>query len=190
MDLQMVLIAAGIALLVLLTLCLSMVCKKHNKARENQRQAARRVREEALDRALSNSIGAVPAAGRGKIRRPFRVDYSQGEKNAKKQNEDVRMYQLTEITELSERRYMFRRSEQLYIGRQFGSICILPGPGASEQAYCRLFDYQNEIFVRSMGNERILLTRRGKQAVVDNNGLKLHTGDMLSIGDTIYKIDL
>ena len=162
--------------------------KKNKRTKEQEHQAQRRMREEALDRALANPMGKMGAAEQfEKQRRPFKVEYSPGERQTAEKS-DGRMFEISEITELSKRKYMFRCSELVSIGNQFGTILILPGTAEPDQIYCQLFYFQGANYVRSTGKKAVSLRRKGKSAVVNQNGIKLQSEDVVCVGTTMFQI--
>lgn len=163
---------------------------KQKKVKEEKQQAVRRMREEALDRVLANPLEEKKAVSFEKKRRPFQVEYSKDQNNmASTQPMDNDMCQLTEITELSQRKYMFRCQEPVQIGNQFGNVVILPRDVEANQVYCQIFYYKKENYLRSNGMIEISLRRKGKVVIVNQNGLKLRSGDCFMVGKTAYQIE-
>ena len=162
---------------------------KRKKAKEEKQQAVRRMREEALDRVLANPLEEKKAVSFEKKRRPFQVEYSKDQNNLSNIPQmDKDMYQLTEITELSQRKYMFRRQEPVQIGTQFGNVVILPRDVDPGQVFCQIFYYKKENYLRSTGILEIALKRKGKVVIVNQSGLKLRSGDCFMAGKTAYHI--
>lgn len=161
--------------------------KRRKKKKEEKQNAIRRMREEALDRALANPMEEKNAESFEKQRRPFRVEYEKedsGRTVGKSQ-----MYQLKEITELSQKNYMFRRQELAYIGNQFGLVTVLPKTAEPSQIYCQIFFYQGENYVKSTGGEPVSLKRGKKEVAVTQNGIKLRSKDQFTVGSTRYQIE-
>lgn len=175
-------LASGAALAIFLIM-------RHKKAKEEAQHAVRRMREEALDRVLANPLEEKKAEPFEKKRRPFQVEYSKDPNHRPKEQVGRDMYQLTEITELSQRRYMFRYQEPVQIGNQFGNIVILPQNVQPGQVYCQIFYYKNGNYLRSTGIIEVVLRRRGKAVIVNQNGLKLKSGDCFIVGKTSYQIE-
>ncbi len=162
--------------------------RQKRRKKEKEQYAAQRKREEVLNKALANPHTASEQETFEKHRRPFKVEYSMGdEENAGKGS--GRMYQLTEITELSQRNYMFHCEELVSIGDQFGTVMILPRNAEEKQICCHIFFYQNENYLRSTGKIEVILKRGRKQAIVNRSGLKLRSGDQFTIGKTMFSIE-
>lgn len=178
-----------VALLIGVAVSFLVYYKRYQKEdREKEQYAMRRMREEALDRALANPMQKDEAKPFEKQRRPFQVEYSKGDDGHKTKGQD-RMFQITEITELSQRKYMFRCREQVSIGNQFGTVMILPGASDQEQIYCQVFFYEGANYVRSTGRQQIVLKRKGQQAIVNQNGIKLQSKDTFTVGLTAFQVD-
>lgn len=162
--------------------------QKKRKQREKERHALRRMREEALDRALANPAQECSPEIPEIQRRPFQVEYSRGDSGQKQKNAD-RMFQLTEITELSQRKYMFRCNELISIGNQFGNTTILTDTTESKQIYCQIFFYKGANYVRSIGRKEIFLKRKDKKVMVNDLGIKLLSKDSFRVNQTTFQID-
>lgn len=164
---------------------------KRNKLRKaKQKQVVRQAREEALEHALLNPLYSAKDEPLNKTRRPFQVEYSKGEKGQPGTNQSEGMFELTEITELSKRKYMFRCQEQVLIGEQFGTIMILPETARPEQVYCQIFFYQSSNYVKAAENHTVYLKRKGKQVIVTYYGIKLKSEDFIILGQKSYQIRL
>lgn len=185
---QTVIIVVAFVIAVSLFLAVSIILRR-KKAKEEAQHAVRRMREEALDRVLANPLEEKKAEPFEKKRRPFQVEYSKDPNHGPKEQVGRDMYQLTEITELSQRRYMFRYQEPVQIGNQFGNIVILPRNVQPSQVYCQIFYYKNGNYLRSTGIIEVVLRRKGKAVIVNQSGLKLKSGDCFIVGKTSYQIE-
>ncbi|MDO5415640.1 MAG: hypothetical protein Q4F29_00450 [Lachnospiraceae bacterium] len=175
-------IGAGVFLAVYLMI-------RQKRIKEEKQQAVQRMREDALDRVLANPREEKQAEPFEKQRRPFQVEYAKTQNGVPVEKIEKGMYRLTEITELSRRKYMFRSREVVQIGNQFGNITILPQNAGPEQAYCQLFSYRNANYLRSTGKMEVMLRRGGRTTMVSKNGLKLLSGDCFTVGKTSYMIE-
>lgn len=187
------LLAAGVFLLAAIAGFVIQVLKRYRKDREKRQYVVRRMREEALDRALANPLSEAKSEPFEKQRRPFQVQYTNGENNTvlgETQGSEIQegMFQLTEMTELSQRKYLFRCQETVNIGNQFGMVAILPGTADDKQSYCQIFCYGQKNYLRSTGNKEVLLKRKGKVVIVNQSGLKLCSGDFFTVEKTSYQI--
>lgn len=180
-------ISLGIVLIISVITMAIRLWKKRKRRKEEQEQAEHLRREEALNRALVNPDGAKKKEAFEKQRRPFQVEYSQGG-NRHSSNSGRKTFQLTEITELSKRTYMFRCDERVQIGNQFGIVTILPNDIQQEQVYCQILLYKKKNYIRSTGQIEVVLKRNGKQAIVTGNGLELRSKDTFMVGTTTYQI--
>lgn len=180
-------IIAGIILGVLSLFIWIYFWNRKKKRKRDKNHALRRMREDALDRALAN-----PMQNNNKSiemqRRPFQVEYSKGDAGQNKNNSE-KMFQLTEITELSERKYMFLCRELISIGNQFGSTAILSDVREAKQIDCQIYFYEGANYVRSMGRKDIILKRREKKVVINDLGIKLLSKDSFVVDQTTFRID-
>lgn len=162
--------------------------RRKKKKTESEYHALHRMREEALERALANPLRREDGAQAEMQRRPFHVEYSKGEENHKKNDVDT-MLQLTESTELSQRKYMFRCKELISIGNQFGTVAILSDSSDARQIHCQIFFYEGENYVRSVGRRDIFLKRRGRRVMVNDLGIKLLSKDSFTVDGTSFQVD-
>lgn len=184
---RQLIICLGIVLVISMIIVIVKLWKRRKRRKEEQEQAEHLQREDALNRALVNPDGAKRKEAFEKQRRPFHVEYSQGS-NRHSSDSDRKTFQLTEITELSKRTYMFRCDERVQIGNQFGIVTILPSDTQQEQVYCQILLYKKKNYIRSTGQVEVLLKRNGKQAIVTGNGLELRSKDTFMVGTTTYQI--
>lgn len=185
---QMVILVLVLVIAAGLFLMIGMMLRR-KRAKEEAQHAVRRMREEALDRVLANPLEEKKAEPFEKKRRPFQVEYSKDPNSRPAERPGKDMYQLTEITELSQRKYMFRYQEPVQIGNQFGNVVILPRNVNPSQVYCQIFYYKRENYLRSTGMVEVVLQRKGKVVIVNQNGLKLKSGDCFTAGRTSYQIE-
>lgn len=165
---------------------------KQKKVKEEKQHAVRRMREEALDRVLANPLQERQSMPFEKQRRPFQVQYAKDQNNhmpVQGNGAGQDMFQLTEITELSQRKYMFSCQEPVQIGNQFGNVAILPRNADASQVFCQIFYYKKGNYLRNAGKVEVTLQRKGKAVLVNQNGLKLRTGDCFMVGRTAYQIE-
>ncbi len=185
---QVIILAAAVCIALGLVLVIWLILRR-KKTKEEAQHAVRRMREEALDRVLANPLEEKKAKPFEKKRRPFQVEYSKDPSHGPAEPVGKDMYQLTEITELSQRKYMFRYQEPVQIGNQFGNVVILPRNINPGQVYCQIFFYKNGNYLRSTGAVEVVLQRKGKTVIVNQNGLKLRSGDCFMAGRTSYQIE-
>ena len=162
--------------------------KRKKKKAENEYHALYRIREDALERALANPMQKESGRHAEMQRRPFRVEYSNGDDDHKR-NEIDTMLQLTESTELSQRKYMFRCRELISIGTRLGKTAILSDTSEPGQICCQIFFYEGANYVRSINRKDIFLVRRGKTVAINDLGIKLLSNDSFTVDGTTFQID-
>ena len=183
---------AGAGAVIAFAILFLLIKKSNNKKKlQKERQnAVQRLREDALDNLLLNPEGSPVSSETGTTRRPFEVSYSvDGESGGTGAKQDG-MLKLTERTELSNRQYMFRRDERMFVGFQHGKTAILMGGAEAERLFCEIFFYQKDNYIRNLSNEELVLKRKGKRVLVGKRGLKLRSGDCFIVEKNRYVIDL
>lgn len=155
------------------------------RRKEERQQAVRRLQEDALNHMLENPL----AEGNGAFsnnKRPVKVEYIKDLKDKKEVSGG--MFELKEKTELSERTYIYRNGEVVSIGSQYGGISVLPENAESSSICCQIFFYQDNNYIRSLGENEVDLKRKGKQTKVNQNGIRLKSGDIFTVGKSVYQI--
>ena len=159
--------------------------KKRRKEKEEQQEIVRRMQEDALNKSLENPFSKDEGIFE-KNKRPIQVKYV---KNASpEENVSAGMYQLTEINDLSQKTYMYRVEEEVMIGKQYGKMMVSSGITGNAEIIGWIFYYQKKSYIKSEGTQKIVLKRKGKEAIVNRNGIKLKTGDVFMIDKTAYQI--
>ena len=157
------------------------------RKREEQQQAAKRLQEDALDKALANPLAENDKTFSNN-KRPVKVEYVK-ELKEKKQFSGG-MFELTETTELSQRTYIYRNGEVVSIGYQYGSVSVLPENVETTSMYCQIFFYQGDNYIRSLDRCPVVLRRKKNQTIVNRNGIKLINKDVFIVGKSSYQIKL
>lgn len=178
-----------IAMLLLIKL-FDIISKRNSKRKELRRAAAERARDENLNEFILNSH--TSSTNKEKFV-PYDVDYSQSDLNTSKQaklaSADV-MVQIVERTELSSRKFVLNASKGITIGTTEGCDITFIGDG-KEENQCQLRAFGKDVIVRdSTGETKNLLVRKKNRAIINNNGIKLMTGDIIVMGSVCYEISL
>jgi len=178
------LIAGIIFGVILLAAILIWLHSKRKKSIEEKFQATRKLREDSLKEALVDSAKTeydVPSSPH----RPYKVEYSTGEGQNTK--EKLPLLQVIEKNKLSEKKYIFRASEKVILGVQFGTVTVLNSLENAE-SWCEIF-FQNGIYcVRSSGAGSVYVRRNKKTAIVDEIGLKMNSEDVIMFQDAIFQV--
>lgn len=180
-----------IAIIILTTLII--VVKTGKKKKEQRRLAMEKLREEALDRALENPSRKNDGKDRKGLQRPVAVDYGQDEKALKREApaHGRCMLELTEINELSTRKYLLNPSEVIRIGRQFDVNTIVINNQSLSERQCEIFQYGQDLYIRNcrMSVPTILL-RKADSVIVDERGIKIQSGDCISAGSVRLEVSI
>lgn len=157
------------------------------RRKEERQQALRRLQEDALNRMLENPLAEENGAF-SKNKRPVKVEYIKDLKDKKEISGG--MFELKEMTELSERTYVYRNGEVVSIGYQYGGVSVLPENAERSSICCQIFFYQGDNYLRSLGKNDVYLKRKGRQTEVNQNGIRLKNGDIFMTGKSVYQISL
>ncbi len=178
-------IGAIILILILLVIGIVRIQSKRKKRNEEKFQAIKKMRECSLKEALSNHLEESVDISAAIPYRPYKVEYSTGEKQDSKEKRPL--LQIIERNKLAEKKYIFRSSDTIILGIQFGSVTILHNFENAE-ACCEIFFQGGAYCVRASGKKAVYVQRKHKAAIVDQVGIKLKTGDMIQLNDTTFQI--
>ncbi|MBR4981521.1 MAG: FHA domain-containing protein [Lachnospiraceae bacterium] len=191
-------IGIGIALIGLIVLCV--VAKKQKNKKEKALLASNKMREEALDKLLFNQEAAVKKEEDTTFAAvPINVNYdvnaldkSIAKTVGKKKNKSKKMMiQIVENSELSVRKYMFDPKKSIFIGSKNGKNHIVNSSVTVDERQCEIKGVQEKVYVRNMGEPGKIILTRGKQiAHIEHNYIELKNGDIISIANTTYQIDI
>lgn len=167
------------------------VVKRRNRKKEIQRNAEDKLREEALDKILTE--GRKPEDGKLVANMPFDVKYDVDQRKKNRSTETDRpaeiMLQLTERCELSTRKYMFHIEDRITIGSQAGENDVVAVSPRIAKRQCELFRIDQRLFVKKISEGgNVLLVRGKRQHPVGQDGVQLQSHDELRIGDYVYEV--
>lgn len=190
----------GIVVILIFIMVGIMLLKKmiHKKQRKKElSQAAEdKLRDENLNQVILNqhTVGSRFK----EVHKPYDVDYSNanGENGKKtvdsiKRREDLVMVQLVEKTELSTRKFMMNPVKSVRVGSnlQDNDITVLTDSVSPHQF--EIFAIRNKVFVRNLSSEnRTIVKRKKEQAIVDEKGIRLLSGDIILLGHVSYDITI
>lgn len=195
-NIRYIWILAAVILLLVLIILLRKVIRKKQKNKEFRQAAEDKIRDENLNNVILNSH-----AGTKNLREvhvPYDVDYSNSRgdnnknhtDNSKRKDSHI-MLQLVEKTELSTRKFMLNPAKKIYIGSdlQNNDIAVL-GENISPHQ-CEIFSVKDKIYIRNLSSEnQTILRRKKEQAIVDEKGLRLLSGDKIILGNVTYEITI
>ncbi len=178
----MISLGVGILIGIIVILC---VRRRRKRTQEEKFQAAKKVREDSLKRALANNINPSENEAAAAPYRPYKVEYSTGENQDN--SEKMPLLQVIEKNRISEKKYIFRASEAVTIGTRFGSIDIFNNPESGE-GWCELFFQKDAYCIRSLGGHSVSVQRNKKIAFVDEYGIKLKSKDIIKVENTTFQV--
>lgn len=163
-------IVAAFVVLTAITAALSYWRKKARKKKQNQEKIDRKMKEEALDRALANGPHQNTAI-RAQV--PIEVHYSNRHEKG-----TSAMLRLTEQAGAITKEYLFRQTERICIGAEYDGSVVFRGQGKGK-LYCELFPYQDGVYVRLCGGLACSLVREKRQVPLASKAIRLHSGDRI-----------
>lgn len=179
---------------------LCIVVKKQKTKKEKTLLANDKLREEALDKMLFNQEAAFKTDGQPTFAAvPINVNYdvnavdkSKGKAGGKKKRKNKKMMiQIVEKSELSVRKYMFDPGKSIFIGSKNGKNHIVNSSSTVDERQCEIRGMEDKVYARNLGHPAKVIVSRGKQtAYVEQNYIELKNGDVISIANTTYQIDI
>lgn len=166
--------------------------KKKNKNREIEQATKDKMRDENLNQLILNRTGEK-AKGRSN---PYEVNYENaGSQDMDKRNtvssnrENQVMVQLTENTELSTRKFVLDPQDGIQIGSALTGNDIVLTNSEIADYQCGIFAVSDRVYIKSLSNSvRTIIKRHKEQAIVDDRGIRLLTGDRIIIGKVYYEV--
>ena len=188
-------IAVVTGILCLLALLFLRLLKRQKREKELRQKAGDKLREEALDRALTGGKRKGAAAA-GSRTVPFEVSYDQqGRDDGSSREIDLdrisgMMLQVTEYSELSSKKYMFHMKEQIHIGSGADNQIVLSDQRVA-RCQCIIYEGNGYLYLKNMDAwAKVVVCRGKKTAVVDAKPIRLRSGDRVKIADNTYELQI
>ena len=178
----------GIVVCIIVVLLIyAQIKKKKNLKKDMALIAEDKLREAALDRALSNGTG-MNRNGDLSESTPFEVSY-------KAESGPIEpsklMVQVEEKSELSTKKYSFDPHNLIHIGNATGKNHILTGTAIQGNVQCEIFERDDNVYVRNLGDAGKIMLFRGKQkAFVEEKSIVMKSGDVLLIGKSSFRLEI
>lgn len=174
-------ILPAIAVLFAVAVCAALLYWRRStrRAKQDREQIDRKLKEDALDRALSNG-----ARQSGSAQTPVEVRYS-----ANTQRESSSMLRLTEQAESVTKEYLFQRAEIVYVGEEYGHSAVFRKQGQNK-LHCELFPYQGGTYVRLCGKAECRLIRGKQTARITSKAIRLRSGDKIETQAGVFLVEL
>ncbi len=190
-KMKMLMIGAAIVAVFLGFRFLLWIIKRRNAKKEMQRNVEDKLREEALDRVLTEGQKKEKVSANV----PFDVKYDHDKRKKargdEQQSDSEIMVQLTEHSELSTRKYMFHITDRITLGSKAGENDIVITSAHVSERQCELFRIGTELFVKNVGKTgSVQLYRKNRQMTVTREAVQLKNHDELRVGDFHYQITI
>ena len=191
-------IAAFALAFFLLIFFLKKLMKYREKKKEIALAAADRVRDENLNNMILNSH--ADRSNAREIYKPYDVDYGSQDKGGREKGSraDIPagkhgqpMIQLVEKTELSTRKFVLNPAKVISIGSDLQDNDISVLSEGVEPHQCEIFAAGGNVYIRNTGEKtRTIIKRKKQQAIADNKGIRLLSGDRILLGTVSYDITI
>jgi len=175
----------GLVVLAVIIL-IGLICWRRaaRKKKQDQDQIDRIMKEDALNRALSNS-SHQGGQTRPQAQEPLEVRY-----NSKVSlSERGSVLRLTEQAESVTKEYLFHRTDVIYIGEEYGRAAVFREKGTGK-LYCELFPYQNDVYIRLCGRAQCRLLRGKQCTALHAKGICLRSGDRIETQTGVFLVEL
>lgn len=176
----------GITILIVVIIIVMIIIQSNRKKKKEEKfQAIRKMREDNLKEALSNTMEEKTQISLSVPHRPYEIEYSTGENQKAKEKQPL--LQIIEKNKMVEKKYIFRANETVSLGIQFGAIGVLNTLEDGE-VWCEIFFKKGTYCIRSFEKSNIYLQRNKKTAIVDKIGVKLKSGDIIVLQEIRLQI--
>ena len=184
--------AAAVAAAAILGLVLlSRLIKRRNAKKEMQRNVEDKLREEALDRVLTDGRRQEKVSANVPFAVKYDLDKRKKARGDEQQSVSEIMVQLIEHSELSTRKYMFHITDRITLGSKARENDIVITSAHVSERQCELFRIGTELFVKNVGKTgSVQLYRKNRQMMVTREAVQLKNHDELRVGDFHYQITI
>jgi len=172
------------AVLCVIALCILLIFwrRRNTKRREDKEKIDRKVREDELDRALSNKLHHSRST---QAVTPFEYRYH-GRQEA---GREVEMLRLTEQSESVTKEYLARKDGLLYLGEDLGRAAVFYQKDGSHVIDCEIFPSDGAVYVRRCGTSGVQLVRGRHRTPLNATGIKVASGDLIEIRSGTFLIE-
>ena len=190
-NMKILVLCAAVAA-VFLGLCfVSWLIRRRNAKKEMERNAEDKLREEALDRVLTDGRKQEKVSANVPFDVKYDLDKRKKARGEEHQGVSEIMVQMTESSELSTRKYMFHITDRITLGSKAGENDIVITSAHVSGRQCELFRIGRELFVKNVGKTgSVQLYRKNRQMTVAREAVQLKNHDELRVGDFHYQITI
>lgn len=166
---------AGVVLLgIILGIVFLLQRRKRVKRKADKEQMDRKMREDALDRALSNRLHHSRSS---QPQTPFEIRYHGGQEAAG----EVEMLRLTEQSESVTKEYLARKENVIFLGEDHGHAAVFYQRDKAHCVDCEIFPNDGAVYVRRCSESGGQLVRGKQKTGLDTKGIKLCSGDVVEL---------
>ena len=159
-------IFASVLLVVAIITLVVVLMRHHSKRKQEWEQISKKMREDALNKAISNGSHRVVDR---QATSPTEVHYNNLVPSSHK---GAQILSIVVLEESLSKEYLFNWSDHLFLGEEHGKSAIFRQL-AGQNVFCEIFNYKNSIYVRQCGNAQGQLIRGKRQTALDSKGIKL-----------------
>lgn len=189
------LVAAGAALLLAAVLLINRLIQKR---KQEKKEYIQRMKDQVLNEALKNNLGR-----RNAFKKPEQAVSleSSDEKAGRKQVRTGQILMKLTVTRTPETKisvtgvrienYVVNPEEHVLIGSAVGMNDIILNDKGIAQQHCDFFSYKAHVYVRNLNPAYpMMLSRKSSHTKVGETGVRVLTGDELSVGSSRIEITL
>lgn len=189
------LVAVGAALVLVTALLVSRLIQKR---KQEKKEYIQRMKDQALNEALKNNLGR-----RNAFKKPEQaVPLESSDENAgrEKGRTGQILMKLTvtgrpetkiSVTGARTENYVVNPEEHVLIGSAVGMNDIILNDKGIAQQHCDFFSYKSHVYVRNLNPAcPMMLSRKSNHTKVGEKGVRVLTGDELSVGSSRIEITL
>lgn len=157
--------------------------RARSRRKADREQMARKLREDALDRALANQVQPLSDAG---AQAPTGVQYNIDTAIPK----GTAMLRLTELGNAVNKTYLMGRDSPIYLGAEQGRAAVFRENTRGYTICAEVFSSEGSLYVRSMGGTGGTLIRGRNRAALERRGVKLHSQDIIETKYGSFRVEL
>lgn len=183
----------AIIVFIVLVVLIKLMSARRKKQRELDQVTADKVRDENLNDVILNK--RVKRNSAKEVYTPYDVDYSNKEQDnrqaANYNNGREVMIRLVENTELSTRKFILNPAKNIRIGSDLKENDISVMAEGIAPMQCEIFSVGSNVYIRNVSeSSRTILRRKKEQAIVNDKGILLDSGDVIILGKVSYDVTI
>ena len=178
-----------IILLIIMVCSIYYIRKTKIKVNETKKIIEDKLRDDALNRAICNQIYGNLGCSFEPKNLPYEVDYSRNNSSVNLISQDKIMLMVTELSELSRRKYILDIKNTVSIGNRNDNDIVIKSVG-NKEIRCEIFRCRNEIYIRDYSDGQIILQRKKNNINIYDHEVKIKSGDMLIVRGAVLELKI